>query len=102
MDRKHNKSIVDTKIIADFFGMPRIIVNRHIVTGKRLDFVYSVLNNDNVSLKDKRNYLFKNTSLSLNMKINLWERFIGDFGYEYCKSGSYSLDFEIIQEGGTV
>ena len=102
MKRKYNRVLIDTRIISDFFGMSRIDVNKHIAKGNRLDLVYSVLNNDSLSIKEKRTYLFHNTSLSLGMKNNLWERFTGDYGYAYCKSGSYSLEFEIIQEGGQV
>ena len=102
MKRKYTKSSIDTRKIADFFGMQRIDVNKHIAKGNRLDLVYSVLSNDDLTTKEKRTYLFHNTSLSLGMKNNLWERYCGDYGYAYCKSGSYSLEFEIIQEGGQV
>ena len=102
MGRKSNKKTYDPDKIADFFGMDKIYIRRHIANGKRLDLVYLVLSNDDLTIKEKRDYLFYKTSLSSNMKINLWERFTGDFGYNYCKSGSYSLEFEIIQEGGAV
>ena len=100
MKRKYNKTLIDTRKIADFFGMAHIDVYKHIKKGNRLDLVYSVLSNDDLTIKEKRTYLFHNTSLSLGMKNNLWERFTGDYGFEYCKTGSNSLDVLIQQEGG--
>ena len=102
MKRKYNKKLYDSNKIADFFSMTNLDVYKHIKKGNRLDLVYKVLNNDNLTLKEKRAYLFYNTSLSLGMKNNLWERYTGDYGYAYCKSGSYSLEFKIIQEEGQV
>lgn len=77
-------------------------MNKHIAKGNRLDLVYSVLSNANLTTKEKRDYLYNNTSLSLGMKNNLFERYMGDYGFSYCKTGSYSLEFKIHQEGGQV
>ena len=102
MKRKYNRSLIDTRLIADFFGMSRSDVNKHLAKNRRLDLIYKVFNNDNLTTKEKRTYLYHNTNMSLEMKNNLWERFNGDYGYNYCKTGSMSLDFEILQEGGAV
>ena len=102
MARKYKRKTYDTNIIADFFSMQPIDVYKHIAIGNRLDLVYTVLNNDSLTTKQKRTYLFYNTSLSLGMKNKLWERYNGDYGFSYCQSTSMSLEFEIIQEGGSV
>jgi len=102
MKRKYNKSLIDTNLIADFFSMSRIDVNKHIAKNRRLDLIYKVFTNDNLTTKEKRTYLYHNTNLSLEMKNNIYERFMGDYGFSYCKTGSMSLDFEIIQEGGAI
>ena len=90
---KH-KSIVSTNKIADFFGMSRTDVNKNIAKGNRLDLVYSVLSKDNLTLSQKKDYL-RNTSLSEGMKNNLFERYMGDYGFEYCRTGSNSLEVRI-------
>jgi hypothetical protein len=88
-----NKSLIDTKLIADFFGMSRLVVNKHLAKKSPLDLIYIVFNDDNLTTREKRTYLYHNTDLTLNMKNNLWERFNGDYGFEYCKTGSMSLEF---------
>ncbi len=99
---KQSKSIIDPKEIAKFFDMELQNIHKHIAKGFRLDLIYIVFNDDKLTTKQKRTYLYHNTSLSLGMKNSLFERYIGDYGYAYAKSGSYSLDFEIHQERGTV
>lgn len=102
MARKYNNKTYDTKEIAEFFSMKPIDVYKNIYKGNRLDLVYTVLSNDKLTTKQKRTYLFYNTSMSEKMKDKLWERYFGDYGYAYCKATSISLEFEIIQEGGSV
>jgi|LGVF01.2.fsa_nt_gb hypothetical protein len=95
------KKLVNTHTLADFFGMGTMDTNRHIKNGLRLDYIYIVLNREDLTIKQKRNYI-KNTSMSLGMQENIWNRYQGDYGFLYCKQKSNTLDVLIQQEGGTI
>lgn len=94
MKRKYVKKLISTRELADFFSMHNVDVYRCLRMGLRLDYVYIVFNRDDLTIKEKREWLYK-TSMSKRKKDNIFERCMGDYGFLYNRSKSKSLEFRI-------
>jgi hypothetical protein len=82
------KKIVPTKVLADYFAMSNSDVCRNLRRGVRLDFVYIVFEDESIPRKKKREYLY-NTSIDEKTKDNIWQRYIGDWGFPYCQEKGF-------------
>jgi len=94
MKHKYTKKLIDIKELADFFGMEKVDIGKHFAKGNRLDYIYIVLNRDDLTTREKKTYLYK-TSMSEAFKDNIWQRFSGDYWFAYCRGKSKSLEFRI-------
>jgi len=94
MKRKYIKKVIKIDVLADFFGMEKVDIGKAFAKGYRLDYVYIVFNRDDLTIREKKTYLYK-TSMSESFKNNIWQRFSGDYWFAYCKNKSNSLEVTI-------
>ena len=72
-----------TRIIAEFFYINHAVLTRHMRGGIPFEEIYTVLSDPDKPRREKKRYLFDlpDTIVSQAMKINIWERFMGDKGF---------------------
>lgn len=81
-------------LISDFFYLDHTVILRNIRKGIRYDWIYVVLNRDDLNFSQKREYLF-GLNMPHQIKTSIFERWMGDKGFEYNRLGSKSLDVKI-------
>ena len=83
--RVNKKSLIRKTTLKDFFGMSSKDVSLYFSKGCYLDFIYIVLNRDDLTRAEKKKYIYS-LSITEEIKDNLWQRFCGDFWFKYCKN----------------
>ena len=85
-------------IISDFFYMSEATLSKHINNGIPFKEIYDTLSSPSLSLGKKRDYLFtiKSDLIGDDMKINIWERYIGD--KTFVNTPLYDSDIKITVE----
>lgn len=70
---------IKTRVLAKYFNVDTTTINRNIRQGNRYDLLYCILTKEDLTRRQKKTFVF-NTSMSLEMKNAVWNRYLETTG----------------------
>jgi|LGVF01.2.fsa_nt_gb hypothetical protein len=84
--------------LSRYFNINHSNIGRGLVAGIPYYEFHDILENDSLTRREKKNLIYGFKDVTRTIKDSIWERFIGDKGFNYSKGSIYMVGFKKIQK----
>ena len=83
--------------LSRYFNMNQSNLGRGLIAGIPYYEFHDILEDENLTRREKKNLIYGYKNITETIKDSVWERHIGDKGFDYSEGSIYMIGFKKIQ-----